>query len=99
MMAVAALLATSSSVNANIYAAAGSTAKLAETGTFPPVFGQAARISGTRGLVISVILVLLLAALVVSPRSPPWAALSHSRSSSSCPSRRSGCATRPGRAP
>ena len=40
MMAVAALLATSSSVNANIYAAAGSTAKLAETGTFPPVFGQ-----------------------------------------------------------
>ena len=41
MMAVAALLATSSSVNANIYAATGSTAKLAETGTFPPVFGQA----------------------------------------------------------
>jgi len=64
MMAVAALLATSSSVNANIYAAAGSTAKLAETGTFPPVFGQAARVGGTRGLVISVILVLLLAALV-----------------------------------
>jgi amino acid transporter len=64
MMALAALLATSSSVNANIYAAAGSTAKLAETGTFPPVFGQAARVGGTRGLVISVILVLLLAALV-----------------------------------
>lgn len=64
MMAVAALLATSSSVNANIYAAAGSTAKLAETGTFPPVFGQAARVGGTRGLVISVLLVLLLAAFV-----------------------------------
>jgi amino acid transporter len=64
MMAVAALLATSSSVNANIYAAAGSTAKLAETGTFPPVFGQRARVGGTRGLVISVVLVLLLAALV-----------------------------------
>ncbi len=64
MMAVAALLATSSSVNANIYAAAGSTAKLAETGTFPPVFGQAARVGGTRGLAISVILVLLLAAFV-----------------------------------
>lgn len=64
MMAVAALLATSSSVNANIYAAAGSTAKLAETGTFPPVFGQRARVGGTRGLVISVLLVLLLAALV-----------------------------------
>ncbi len=64
MMAVAALLATSSSVNANIYAAAGSTAKLAETGTFPPVFGQAALVGGTRGLTISVVLVLLLAALV-----------------------------------
>ena len=64
MMAVAALLATSSSVNANIYAAAGSTAKLAETGMFPPVFGARARVGGTRGLVISVVLVLLLASLV-----------------------------------
>lgn len=64
MMAVAALLATSSSVNANIYAAAGSTAKLAESGLFPPVFGQIARVGGTRGLVISVLLVLLLANLV-----------------------------------
>ena len=52
------LLATSSSVNANIYAAAGSTAKLAESGTFPPVFGQLARVGGTRGLVISVLTVL-----------------------------------------
>lgn len=58
MMAIAALLATSSSVNANIYAAAGSTAKLAESGTFPPVFGQLARVGGTRGLVISVLAVL-----------------------------------------
>jgi len=64
MMAIAALLATSSSVNANIYAAAGSTAKLAESGQFPPVFGQLARVGGTRGLVISVVLVLLLANLV-----------------------------------
>ena len=64
MMAIAALLATSSSVNANIYAAAGSTAKLAETGTFPPVFGQRALVGGTRGLTISVVLVLLLANFV-----------------------------------
>jgi len=64
MMAVAALLATSSSVNANIYAAAGSTAKLAESGMFPPVFGARARVGGTRGLVISVVLILLLADLV-----------------------------------
>jgi amino acid transporter len=64
MMAIAALLATSSSVNANIYAAVGSTAKLAESRLFPPVFGQLARVGGTRGLVISVALVLLLANLV-----------------------------------
>jgi amino acid transporter len=64
IMAVAALLATSSSVNANIYAATGSTAKLAETEQFPPVFGETARVGGTRGLVISVGLVLVLANLV-----------------------------------
>jgi amino acid transporter len=64
IMAVAALLATSSSVNANLYAATGSTAKLAEAGQFPPVFGQLARVGGTRGLLISVGLVLLLANLV-----------------------------------
>jgi amino acid transporter len=64
MMAVAALLATSSSVNANIYAATGSTAKLAESGMFPPVFGSRAYVGGTRGLTISVLLVLLLANLV-----------------------------------
>jgi hypothetical protein len=36
-------------------------ALLAETGTFPPVFGRTARAGGTRVLVISVVLVLLLA--------------------------------------
>jgi len=64
IMALAALLATSSSVNANLYAATGSTAQLAEAGEFPPVFGQRARVGGTRGLVISVVAVLLLANLV-----------------------------------
>jgi amino acid transporter len=64
IMAFAALLATSSSVNANIYAAVGSTATLAESGLFPPVFGQRAHVGGTRGLVISVALVLLLAGFV-----------------------------------
>ena len=39
-------------------------AKLAETGQFPPVFGDTARIGGTRGLVISCVLVLVLANLV-----------------------------------
>ena len=40
MMAVAALLATASSVNANIYGAVGSTKELATTGLFPPIFGR-----------------------------------------------------------
>lgn len=64
MMAIAALLATSSSVNANIYAATGSTAKLAESGSFPPVFGRRAIVGGTGGLAISVVVILLLANLV-----------------------------------
>ena len=64
LMAVAALLATSSSVNANIYGAANSTAALAASGQFPPVFGQKALVGGTRGLVISTAIVLVLANLV-----------------------------------
>lgn len=64
LMALAALLATSSSVNANIYGAANSTAALARSGQFPPIFGQEARVGGTRGLVISTAVVLLLANLV-----------------------------------
>jgi amino acid transporter len=60
MMAVTALLATSASVNANLYAATGSTRTLADSGMFPPVFGQLARVGGTRGLVISVAVVLLM---------------------------------------
>jgi amino acid transporter len=64
IMAVAALLATSSSVNANLYAATGTTAELARVGEFPPVFGQRAWVGGTRGLTISAALVLLLANLV-----------------------------------
>ncbi|HSK96049.1 MAG TPA: APC family permease, partial [Euzebyales bacterium] len=64
IMAIAALLATSSSVNANIYAAVGTTGKLAESGQFPAVFGSRALVGGTRGLTISVLAVVLLANLV-----------------------------------
>lgn len=64
MMSIAALLATSSSINANIYAALGSTRKLSESGMFPPVFGRLGPFGGTRGLAISVILILLLAVFV-----------------------------------
>ena len=40
IMAVAALLATASSVNATLYASGGLTAMLAEVGQFPPFFGR-----------------------------------------------------------
>ena len=61
MMAIAALLATASSVNANLFAAGGITANLAETRQFPPFFGGQYRNLGGRGSLISVALVLLLA--------------------------------------
>jgi amino acid transporter len=63
MMAVAALLATFTSVNANIYGAVGSTSALARTGQFPPIFGKPGVIGSTRGLTISSLAVLLLAVL------------------------------------
>jgi amino acid transporter len=63
MMAVAALLATFTSVNANIYAAVGSTSALAKTRQFPPVFGRAGRFGSTVGLTISALAVILLAVL------------------------------------
>ena len=49
MMAIAALLATASSVNANLFAASSITANLAETRQFPPFFGGTARFLGSRG--------------------------------------------------
>jgi amino acid transporter len=61
MMAIAALLATASSVNANLFAAGNMTASLAEAGQFPPVFGGRARVLGTRGLAISVGIVVVMA--------------------------------------
>lgn len=61
MMAVAALLATASSVNANLFAAGGITASLAQTGQFPPFFGGEYRSLGPRGSLISVVIVLILA--------------------------------------
>ena len=61
LMAVAALLATASSINANLYGAAGSTKMLSATRQFPPAFGRPGIIGGTRGLAITAIIVLLLA--------------------------------------
>jgi amino acid transporter len=61
MMAVAALLATFTSVNANIYGAVGLTSTLARTGEFPRIFGRAGRLGSTTGLVISAVIIILLA--------------------------------------
>ena len=61
MMSIAALLATSSSVNANSFAAQNLTASLADSRQFPSFFGGRAPVFGTRGLAISVAIVLVLA--------------------------------------
>ncbi len=61
MMAVAALLATASSVNANTFAAGNITAMLASQRLFPPLFGRRLKHLGPSGLAISAVLVLVLA--------------------------------------
>ena len=49
MMAIAALLATASSVNATLYASGGLTTMLAKVGQFPPFFGRGHRSALTPG--------------------------------------------------
>ena len=61
MMAVAALLATASSVNATLYASGGLTAMLAEIGQFPPFFGRGSALGSHAGLVITSALVIVVA--------------------------------------
>jgi amino acid transporter len=58
-MSIAALLATSSSVNATLYASGGFTATLAEVGQFPPLFGRKSRLGRNGGLVVTTVLTLL----------------------------------------
>jgi amino acid transporter len=64
IMAVAALLATASSVNATLYASGGLTAMLAEVGQFPPFFGRGSRLGPKAGLLITASIVLVVANLV-----------------------------------
>jgi amino acid transporter len=61
IMAIAALLATASSVNSNVFAAGNLTLALSQLAQFPPIFGQPGRFRGTRGVTITVVLVLVLA--------------------------------------
>ncbi len=64
MMAIAALLATSSSVNATLYASGGLTTMLADARQFPPIFGGESRLGRHAGLLITAFLVLVVANLV-----------------------------------
>jgi L-asparagine transporter-like permease len=63
-MAVAALLATASSVNATLYASGGLTATLAEVGQFPPLFGRGSRLGPHAGMLITAAIVLVVSNLV-----------------------------------
>ncbi|MGH2990410.1 MAG: APC family permease [Gaiellaceae bacterium] len=64
VMAVAALLATASSVNATLYASSGLTAMLADVGQFPPVFGRGSRLGPNAGMLITAAIVLVVSNLV-----------------------------------
>jgi amino acid transporter len=58
-MAIAALLATASSVTATLYASSGLTGSLADAGQFPKAFGATSRLGRHGGLVITTVLTLL----------------------------------------
>ena len=64
MMAIAALLATSSSVNATLYASGGLTKMLAGAGQFPPFFGPGSRLGPHSGMLITAAIVLVVSNLV-----------------------------------
>jgi amino acid transporter len=64
IMAIAALLATASSVNAVLYASGGLTGSLAEIGQFPPFFGRGSRLGSHSGMLITAAIVLVIANLV-----------------------------------
>ena len=64
MMAIAALLATASSVNATLFASAGLTAMLASIGQFPAFFGRDSRLGPHAGLLITSGLVMVVANLI-----------------------------------
>jgi amino acid transporter len=64
IMAVAALLATASSVNATLYASGGLTAMLAEVGQFPPFFGRGSPLGPKAGMLITAGIVLVVSNLV-----------------------------------
>jgi amino acid transporter len=63
-MAIAAMLATASSVLATLYASGGLTTMLAGAGQFPPFFGRGARLGPHAGVLITAAIVLVVSNLV-----------------------------------
>jgi amino acid transporter len=64
IMAIAAMLATASSVLATLYASGGLTAMLAGAGQFPPFFGRASRLGSHGGMLITAAIVLVVSNVV-----------------------------------
>jgi amino acid transporter len=64
IMAIAAMLATSSSVLATLYASGGLTAMLAGAGQFPPFFGRGSPLGPRAGMLITAGIVLVVSNLV-----------------------------------
>jgi amino acid transporter len=64
IMAVAAMLATASSVLATLYASSGLTTMLAEVRQFPPFFGRNSRLGSRAGMLITAAIVLVVSNLV-----------------------------------
>jgi amino acid transporter len=64
IMAIAALLATASSVLATLYASSGLTSMLAEVEQFPPFFGRGSPLGSKGGLLITAAIVLVVSNLV-----------------------------------
>lgn len=63
MISIAALFATTGSVNSSLYATVGATEIMAKEGQLPPTFGAERKRGGTTGLLMSAILTLILANL------------------------------------
>jgi amino acid transporter len=59
LISVAALFATTGSLNSQLYANTGLTGRMAEDGTLPPVFGRKMERGGTYGLVIASVITLI----------------------------------------
>jgi amino acid transporter len=64
MMAVAALLATASSVNATLYASGGLTSMLAGVGQFPTFFGTNSRLGPHAGILVTAAIVIVVSNVV-----------------------------------